>query len=395
MAVSRTRSDFTAPAPSAGGSARAVHGAARLGRRTKELVKKLGSNDVAIIDHRDIDRISAEELIETGVPAVVNVAPSSSGRYPNAGPLLLTRAGVLLVDVPGAPLFDRFKNGDPIRLEGGAVYAGAELVAEGRVLDPEEIALGMEELRREIGGALERFAENTMAHVVQEREVLAGRIDLPDLETSFRDRHALVVVRGPGHKRDLRALRPYIREVRPVLVGVDGGADALAEAGQSADLIVGDMDSARDETLRSGAELVVHAYADGHAPGRERLEQLGLPYQLVPAPGTSQDLALLTAYEKGAELIVVVGAPFNLVEFLEREREGMSSTFLTRLRIGEILVDAKGVSRLYRPAAGRGHLVLLLAAALITLVVVIISSPPLKRLADLLWLKLKILMGIS
>ena len=129
-------------------------------------------------------------------------------------------------------------------------------------------------------------------------------------------------------------------------------------------MIVGDMDSAGEAALRCGAELVLHSYPDGRAPGRQRLEELGLAFKLVPAPGTSQDVAMLIAAEKGARLIVSVGSQFNLVEFLDRNRKGMSSTFLTRLRIGEILVDAKGVSRLYQPRPGLTPLLVVIAAGL-------------------------------
>jgi uncharacterized membrane-anchored protein len=202
-------------------------------------------------------------------------------------------------------------------------------------------------------------------------------------------------VRGVDHKRDLKALRGYMRDVRPVLVGVDGGADAILEEGFKPDMIVGDMDSATETALRSGAELVVHAYSDGGAPGREHLEDLGLPYKVVPAPGTSQDVAMLIAAEKGARLIVSVGSHFNLVEFLDKNRAGMSSTFLTRLRIGEILVDAKGVSRLYRPRPGSAPLTLVLGAGIVTLLAIVLITPGLRDVADLLWLKLRLLLGIG
>jgi len=252
-----------------------------------------------------------------------------------------------------------------------------------------------EQARRRIGEAIESFAENTMEHIREEGDLLAGRLELPDFDTRFRDRPALVVVRGVDHQKDLRILRPYVRDVRPVLVAVDGGADAILEAGFKPDMIVGDMDSATDAALSCGAELVVHAYPDGRAPGRERLDSLGLSYKLVPAPATSEDVAMLIAAEKGAELIVAVGSHFNLVEFLEKNRAGMSSTFLTRLRIGEILVDAKGVSRLYRPSAGRGPLLILVGAAIVALVVIIAFSQNLGPLFDLLWLKLQILLGLK
>lgn len=393
MPPSRTRLRVRLPS-SLGPADGPIHGSARLGRRTKDLVKRLGPGDIAVIDHTDIDRISAEELIESGVPVVVNVGRSSSGRYPNAGPLLLARAGVRLIDAHGAPLFEMLKDGDPIVVDEGRVYAGGMPVAAGKVLDPGDLALEMEHHRREIGQALEAFAENTMTHIRQEREVLAGRIDFPNTRTSFRDRHVLIAVRGTDYKKDLRALRAYIRDVRPLLVGVDGGADAMLAEGMRPDVVLGDMDSASDAVLRCGAELIVHAYHDGRAPGRERLLGMGLDHTVVPAPGTSQDVAMLLAYEKGARLIVSVGAHFNLVEFLDRSRDGMSSTFLTRLRIGEVLVDAKGVSRLYNPGISGSQLAVFLGAFAVLLAIVIVTSPVLDNLLELLWLKVRILLDI-
>ena len=370
-------------------------GNARLGRRTKRLTPRLRPGDVAIVDHGDLDRVSADELVASGVRCVLNVAPSSSGRYPNQGPLILARAGVHLVDLPGAPLFDTVREDDRIVVRGGVVERDGETIARGKVLDSGSVARAHEAARREIGAALEAFAENTVAHVREEGDLLAGRIDLPELDTAFRDRPALVVVRGVDHQRDLRILRPYVRDVKPALVAVDGGADAILDEGFYPDMIVGDMDSASDRALRGGAELVVHAYPDGRAPGRARLDRLRLDYRIVPAPGTSEDVALLIAAEKGAELIVSVGSHFNLTEFLDKNRRGMSSTFLTRLRIGEILVDAKGVSRLYRPSPGVRPLAVLVLAGLATLVLIVLVAPELDPFLDLLWLKLQVLLGLE
>lgn len=369
-------------------------GSAKLDRRTKDLVKRLKSGDIAIINHRDIDAISAEELVESGVRAVINTASSTTGRYPNAGPLILADAGIPLIDTDGVDLFEKIGEGDQVRILSGEIYSNGIHLASGRVLDRDDVAEATEKGRREIGQALEEFAENTVSYLRQENGLLAGTLEFPHLETNFRDRHALIVVRGAGHKRDLKALKPYIRDVKPVLVAVDGGADAILDAGLKPDMIVGDMDSASDRALKSGAELVVHAYTDGSAPGGQRVERLGLNCKEVPAPGTSQDLAMLIAYEHGALLLVCVGSHFNLVEFLDKGRSGMSSTFLTRLRIGDRLVDTKGVSRLYRPAPGRGQLALLMGAALVTLFIIVLTSPQLERLADLFWLKLRILLGL-
>jgi len=376
---------------------RTVTGPARLGRRTKLLVRHVSRGDVAVIDHLDIDRVSAEELIAAGTAAVLNCRASSSGAYPNLGPQLLVEAGVHLVDLPDDTLFELLGDGEAVTVRDGQVLRGDRRLAEGVVLDLARVRAETEARRREVGEALERFAHNTIEHMREERELLAGRIELPRFATDFRDRSALVVVRGVDHQHDLRALRPFIRDMRPVLVAVDGGAEALLQAGMCPDMIVGDMDSAGEAALLRaydrGAELVVHSYPDGRAPGRGRLEELGLPYKLVPAPGTSQDVAMLLAAEKGARLIVSVGSPFNLLEFLDRNREGMSSTFLTRLRIGEILVDAKGVSRLYHPRPGLTPLLVVIAAGLIALVAVVAMTPALRDVAELLWLKVQLLFG--
>ncbi len=390
------------PLSAGGPTAPTVAGSVRPGRRTKLLVKHLVKGDIALIDHRDIDRVSAEELIAADVVAVLNCSPSSSGSYPNLGPQLLVEAGIVLIDLPDDTLFGVVSDGDPITIELDSPVEGepratiarkGAVLAHGQLLDLERVCAETEARRQEIGEALERFAHNTIEHLREERELLAGRIPLPRFATDFRDRSTLVVARGVGHQRDLRALRPFIRDMRPVIVAVDGGADALLEEGMTPGMIVGDMDSASERALRCGAELVVHSYPDGHAPGRQRLEELGLAFKLVPAPGTSQDVAMLIAAEKGARLIVSVGSQFNLTEFLDRNREGMSSTFLTRLRIGEILVDAKGVSRLYQPRPGLTPLLVVIAAGLIAMVAVIGLTPALRDVAELLWLKLQELFG--
>jgi uncharacterized membrane-anchored protein len=381
---------------------RTVSGPVRLGRRTKLLVKHLVRGNIALIDHEDLDRVSAEELIAAGVGAVLNCSSSSSGTYPNLGPQLLVEAGILLLDLPDDELFERLSDGDPVVVvaeestaerQAGEVLCRGQLLARGTVLDFETVRAETEARRSEIGEALERFAHNTIEHMREERELLAGRIELPRFATDFRDRSTLVVVRGVEHQRDLRALRPFIRDMKPVIVAVDGGAEALLEEGLRPDMIVGDMDSAGEAALRCGAELVVHSYPDGKAPGRGRLEELGLNFKLVPAPGTSQDVAMLIAAEKGARLIVSVGSQFNLVEFLDRNRKGMSSTFLTRLRIGEILVDAKGVSRLYRPQPGLTPLLVVIAAGLIAMIAVVWMTPALRDVVNLLWLKFQLLLG--
>ena len=356
-----------------------VSGTARLGRRTKDLVKRLKPGDLAIIDHTDLDRVSAEELVESGVRAVVNVSPSNSGRFPNPGPLELVRGGVCLVDVADADLFAQLSDGETVTVRGGSLWRGGTRLATGVELTEVDLSRVLADQQNRVTEALEAFADNTLRHLRDEGRLLADGIEFPPLKTRFRDRHAVVVARGPGYKSDLRIVRPYIRNFKPVLVAVDGGADALLEIGLKPDVIVGDFDSASDAALGTGAELLVHAYADGRAPGSDRLTQLGLPYATVSAPGISEDIALLLAHERGAELIVAVGTHFNLVEFLERNRAGMASTFVTRLKVGESLVDAKGVSRLVSPRVGIWPLAAFAAAGLTAIVVAVLVSPALRN----------------
>jgi uncharacterized membrane-anchored protein len=370
-------------------------GHAKLDRRTKNLVKRLCADDIAIIDHTDLDRVSAEELAESGVRVVVNVAPSQSGRFPNPGPLALVRAGVRLIDVHAADLFDNVHEGELVTVRGAGLYRNGTCLASGHVLDERELERMLGEQRGRVTEALEAFADNTMRYLREEGKLLAEGIDFPALATRFRDRHALVVARGPGYKRDLRMVKPYVRDFKPVLIAVDGGADALLEAGYKPDVIVGDMDSVSDNALQCGAELLVHGYRDGAAPGEARAQKLGVPYQIARATGISEDLALLLAYEKGSELIVAVGTHFNLIEFLERNRAGMSSTFITRLKVGEILIDAKGVSRLASRQVGIWPLVLLALAGLAAIAVAILVSPALRHVIEYLALRLRELLGIG
>jgi uncharacterized membrane-anchored protein len=370
-------------------------GPAKLDKRTKRLTRRLRPGDIAIIDHSDIDRVSAEELVDSGARVVVNCSPSQTGRFPNPGPLLLVREGVQLIDVPGSDLFEKVHEGDLISVRGASVFRNGDCVASGRTLRVDELVRALADQRGRVTQALEEFADNTMRYLRDEGSILSGGVEFPGMKTSFRDRHALVVARGPGYKRDLRIVRSYIRDFKPVLVAVDGGADALLETGFKPDMIVGDMDSVSDDALRCGAELVVQAFrGNGNAPGAARLERMSLAHHSVAAPGISEDLALLLAFEKGAELIVAVGTHLNLIEFLERDRAGMSSTFVTRLKVGEILVDAKGVSRLVSRRVGVWPLVVFALAGLGAIVTATLASPQLRHVIELISLRLQNLLGL-
>ena len=352
-----------------------IKGTVRLDKRTKDLAKRLKPGDIALINHKDIDSTAARMLVEADVKAVINVAKCCSGRYPNLGPKVLLDAGIPVLDNTGDCLFKGLHEGEVIEINGNSVLRKGVVLADGEILTPEIAKKQLEDSKINLGAELEKFAENTLSYVVKEKTLLLDPTNLPDVPTLINGRHVLVVVRGESYKADLAIIKTYIREVKPVLIGVDGGADALVEMGLKPDIIIGDMDSVTDSTLKCGAELIVHAYTSGEAPGLPRLKALGLNPQVCAVPGTSEDLALLLAYEKGAELIVAVGTHSNLIDFLDKGRKGMSSTFLVRLKVGNRLVDAKGVSKLYRSQPSFRYVGILVLAAVLTLFTVIAFSP--------------------
>ena len=366
-----------------------ISGPARIGRRTKDLIGRLRPGDIAVIDHLDLDRVAAEGLVLAGPAAVVNAAASISGRYANVGPLLVAAAGIPLLDGVGHEVMDALVEGGEVRIEGDRLVSAA-WSGRGTRQDILSLEQLVEASRSSLGDELERFATNTLEYLRGEHRLLLGHLAVPELGVALSGRQVLVVVRGHDHKEDLAALRRYIDEMHPVLVGVDGGADALLEIGRTPDLVIGDMDSVSEGGLRCGAQLVVHAYPGGMAPGSARLDELGLRHVVFEAPGTSEDIALLLAYESGAELIVAVGTHSSMTDFLDKGRAGMASTFLVRMKVGPKLVDAKGVSRLYQSRVRKGDLVLLVLAALFSLIVVTAVSQPARLFLDNLWNALRL-----
>ncbi len=361
---------------------------ARVDRKTKNIARRLNPGEIAIIDHSDLDRVSAEELIRRKVSAVVNVSVSMTGRYPNLGPQLLLDAEIPVIDDVGPEVLVRVTDGAVVRLDEETLYLGDAVVAKGTPLTQESVDAAMTEARAMVSVQIESFAANTLEFLRREHELLTDGVRAPELETDMAGRHVLVVVRGYHYREDLTALHAYIREYKPIMMAVDGGADALMEAGYAPDVILGDMDSVSDEALNCGAELVVHAYPDGRAPGLTRVRELGLEAVTCPAPGTSEDIALLLADARGASLIVSVGTHHTLEEFLDKGRPGMSSTFITHLRVAGKLVNARGVHQLYQSRiSGWSLLVLVLAAAVAVLVAVLFSpaEPVLARYFEVTW----------
>lgn len=359
---------------------------ARVDPRTKDLTKRMQPGEIAVINHADIDRVAAEGLIAAKVGAVLNASTSITGRYPNGGPIRLVEAGIPLVDGLGVGILTAVQEGEELTVEGGEVRRNGGLLASGTVQSPAMVAAAMEDARANIGDELERFAANTLEYISHEAKIMFAPLELPELKAKFKGRHAMVVVRGHDYLSDLAALKAYLREYEPVLIGVDGGSDALLDLGFTPDIIIGDFDSLTDKAVHCGAQLLHHVHPDGRAPGREELDALGLvlgkDYQEFVAEGMSEDVAMLLAYEAGASLIVAVGTHSTMVEMLDKGRKGMASTFLTRLRLGPVLVDAKGVNRLYEGRVRRRDIVVLILAAVLTIIVIGLVAQPLHTYVD-------------
>lgn len=371
-----------------------IKGKVKKDKRTKNLINRLKSGDIALIAHKDLDEVAALSLAEKKVTCVINTEPTISGRYPNQGPEILLDANIPMFQLEDSQLFEKVKEGEIIEIVDNSIIYQGEKLAECELLDEHKVnkllGIGYENIEKE----LEAFIENTLEYAKKEKGLVTGKIPIPKLKTNVKGKHTLVVVRGSDYKADLEAISSYISEVQPILIGVDGGGDALLEFGYSPDIVVGDMDSISDKCLRQAKEIVVHAYPDGRAPGLNRIKELGLDATVFPAPGTSEDIAFLLAYGNGADLIVAVGSHTNMIDFLEKGRSGMSSTFLVRLKVGSKLVDAKGVNKLYHSSFKLKYVIGIAIAALIPIGVITFRHPLFREIIHLLKIRFRMFLGI-
>ncbi|WP_063047367.1 putative cytokinetic ring protein SteA [Nocardia pseudovaccinii] len=355
-------------------------GTARVDRNTRRLLKRVGPGDVVILDEMDLDRLTADQLVEAGVVAVVNTSPSISGRYPNLGPEVLVANGILLLDTVSSDAF-RIKDGVKVRIDEGVVYSDKlvkkepEVLVTGIELTESDVAERMIEARNGLADHLEAFAGNTIEFIRTESALLIDGIGVPELELDMKNRHVVVVADGPEHADDLKRLKPFIKEYAPIMVGVGRGADTLMKQGYRPDLIVGDPDEITTATLKSGAEMILPADTDGHAKGLERIQDLGIGATTFPSSGAASDLALLLAHHHGASLIVTAGAAASLDDFFDRgRRDSNPATFLTRLKIGTELMDAKAVATLYRNRVSGTAIAMVVLAALVAVIVAMLAS---------------------
>ncbi len=368
-------------------------GPVKLDKKTKNLSKRIKAGDIALIDHVDIDEMAGYSLARINVKAVLNINSSISGKYPNLGPEILIDHGIYILDEVDKEIWQMVSEGDELEIRGDRVFKMGKIIASGRVLSRDKIKEKIEKASLNLDYEIENFVQNTLEIAQKEKDLITGEVKVPEVNTVIRGRHCLVVVRGHCYREDLKTILSYVKEVKPVIIAVDGGADAVREFGLNPDIIIGDMDSVSDEALMKGAEIIVHAYSNGEAPGLDRIEKLGLNAKVFPSLGTSEDIAMLLAYEKGSELIVAVGTHSNVIDFFEKGRKGMASTVLVRLRVGNRLIDARGVSQLYRGNVKTSLMLSLLAAAFIPVFMLAAFSPRIQHIIYLIYLKLRLVTG--
>lgn len=370
-----------------------IKGIVKKDKKTKNLIKRLKPGDIAIIDHKDIDEIASTSLVESKVRCVLNLNMSISGKYPNKGPSILVESGIVLLESKNKEVFKIIIEGDLLELTENRIVYKDKIIGTYEELNfkkiEELLKIGYSNMENE----LDKFIENTLEYAKKEKELVLEKGNIPNINTRMINKHALVVVRGKDYKKDLLAIQNYIVEMKPVLIGVDGGGDALLEFGYIPDIVIGDMDSVSDRCLKISKEIIVHAYKDGSAPGLERVKSLGLEAKIYPSAGTSEDIAFLLAYSNNVNLIVAVGTHSNMIDFLEKGRSGMASTFLVRLKVGSKLVDAKGVNMLYRSSLKIKYVIGLGIAALIPIIVLTLMFPPMKELIKLIQIRFRILFG--
>ncbi|WP_186445556.1 putative cytokinetic ring protein SteA [Paenibacillus cremeus] len=325
-----------------------IMGTAHVDRSTKKLLMRIPHGAIAVIAHDDLDELAVQGLLQAKVKAVINAGRTMSGRIPSSAVLPLLDAEVPIYEMEPVH-FDLLEDEPEIVIANEQLMVHPYGSIPCRQFTRQDWFQRFQTAKDGEAYELKKFVENTLRYAELEKEFLFEPLKSRELRTSFRGRSVVVVVRGSGYQADLVCLHDYIQAVRPVLVGVDGGADALLEQGYQPDVIVGDMDSVSDKALRCGAELVVHGYRSGAAPGLVRLEPLGLQSAavIVACGGTSEDLALLLAYDHQCEEIVTVGLHSHMHDFLEKGRNGMGSTWLVRMKVGNRLMDAKGISRLF------------------------------------------------
>ncbi|QDX93668.1 hypothetical protein EEL30_16020 [Brevibacillus laterosporus] len=363
--------------------------------KTKWLCQRLKAGHIAMINHRNLDVTAAEELIASQVRAVINLAPFLTGDFLTEGAARLLQANIALFEIDSAMNvasdIQEFLEGEQVEIVNNCLYAiPSEKQKQTKIALRPFLMLDYEARAQQAINHehkyYNQFLANTLTFAEQEKNLFTDELPLLPIRSSFTNRFVVLVNRGPSAQDDLQSLAFFIKKCRPILLAVDGGADVILRCGWTPDVILGDLDSVSDHALFSGADIILHAYQDGTAPGRNRLDRLGIPYYELPAPGTSEDVAMLVAYQGQATRIITIGSHTSMQDFLEKGRKGMASTFIIRTRIGHKLIDAKGMHYLiqqkekFRPSVGT-----VIASSLGLISLLLFMHPTIRTVGHMLW----------
>lgn len=370
-----------------------IKGTVKKDKKTKRLIYRLKPGDIALLCHEDIDEIAAESLIKAKVKCIINTEKTITGLYPNKGSLMLLKSKIPVYETSDKNIFNIIEDGKIIKIEDSKIYYLNKCIGKCRLINKDEILRLYDLGCKNFNKKLNDFIDNTIIYATKEKSWITNTIDIPEIKTLIKNKHVLVVVRGNGYKDDLKAILGYIKNKKPVLIGVDGGGDALLEFGLVPDIVIGDLDSVSDKCLRLCKEIIVHAYPNGYAPGLKRIRDLGLEAKVFSSVGTSEDIAMLLAYNYDAELIVAVGTHNCMIDFLEKGRKGMGSTFLVRTKIGSKLVDAKGINKLYEEKLNLKYYIYLGLSALLPIYILSMLSLSIKLMLSQIGIRIKSLIG--
>lgn len=324
-----------------------VEGIIKKGSKTKALIKYLNSNDIAVLNHNDIDELAAYALINSGISIILNTGLCMTGKYNSKGTSILIKNGIKLYEVKVS--YELFNDGDYVCIRDKDLIINKYNIFTNACTNVNEayVRKYTELSNTNANKELINFINNTLSYANEEKDKILFETSYPNINIKIKGRDVLIVVRGSFCESDLMALKSYIEFYKPVIIGVDGGADLLINNGYVPDILIGDMDSVSDLGIYRSKEIILHAYKNGYCPCKDRVDKMNVKYKILSMLGTSEDIAMLMAYDMGAEQIVLLGGHKCMYDFMEKGRKGMGSTLLTRIKIGEKLIDFKGISKIF------------------------------------------------
>lgn len=362
-----------------------LSGPLRIESTVRTLVRRLRPGDIAVVDILDLDRQSAQSLVAAKPAAVVDVQAAISGRFPTSGPQVLLDAGITLVDQVGSDILSA-QDGTEASITEGTIAIDGVPVASGRLVTDDVLAEVLVGASDGMRIQLANFTANALDQADSEADTILKGAGLPDVDVDvdMEGRHVVVVAPGAQHRKDLAAIKRYLRDHRPVIIAVGDAGDAALKYASSPDLIMGDLEGVSDDVLRSAGRVLIHEPSGGNA-GQARVDALGIAHGVVDSALSSTALAILLAQTRGADVIVTVGVEASLSDYLESVQTEVAGTFLARLQAGSRLVDAPALAHVYRHRYSAWTLLLMVVSGLVALGVAVAVTPSGRAWVTDLW----------